>query len=346
MLRDMLTERVLEEALKAFEGTRVAILGDFYLDRYIIGTVETISREAPIPIVQIEKDTYSPGAAGNTALNVCDLGVQTYVVSVIGEDVAGEIMQKEFAKRGVDTSGMIVAADRHTPTYNKIYASAFHGQMQQVARFDRENKTGLSPKVEDLLIEQVERTLDEMDAIVVQDQTEVRGTGVITDRVIQTAARRKDKITVGDSRNRLTALKGLTAVVPNEYEGTVAAGVHKGGEEEITDEMVNQAGHRLLDILGSQYAMITRGEKGTTVFSKDKAPVLVPTVPAEGEIDVTGAGDTMTAAVAAGMAAGLSAEQAVALGNLGAGITVKKIGTTGTALPDELRAALRSRLQS
>ena len=340
----MLTQRRLEEALTAFRRTRVAVVGDLYLDRYVIGTAETISREAPVPVVRIEEDLYSPGAAGNTALNVRNLGVQTYVVGVIGQDVAGEIMRAQFAEHGVQTPGLIAAAGRHTPTYTKLYASSFHGVAQQVARFDRENRMGLSANAERQLLDQLGRVLNEMDAIVLQDQTEVAGTGVITDRVIQAVAARTEKITVGDSRNRLAALKGLTAVVPNEYEGTMAGGLRGEAGESISDEMVNEAGRRLLDLLGCQHVIITRGEKGCSVFSKGAAPVLVPTVPVKGEIDVTGAGDTMTAAVAAGMAAGLSVEEAVDLGNLGAGITVRKIGTTGTASPDELRAALASRL--
>lgn len=335
----MLSRERLEEALAAFGRVRVAVVGDFYLDRYVVGTAQEISREAPIPVVRVEQDVHSPGAAGNTALNVRALGARTYVVGVIGRDPAGETMRAELARLGVDASGLIGAADRHTPTYTKVYASSFHGQVQQVARFDRENTTGLSEETEAELVQRVARALKEMDAVVLQDQTEVAGTGVITQRVVQAAAARADRLSVGDSRNRLGGMVGVGVVVPNEYEATVAAGVHGGPGEPITDDRVNQAGQILLERLGSEHVIVTRGGRGATLFSRGRTPVAVPTVPAEGPLDVTGAGDTMTAAVAVGMAAGLDAEEAAALGNLGAGVTVRKLGTTGTATPDELRAA-------
>ena len=329
----------LIQMLDGFEGRKIAVLGDFYLDRYIWGNMEAISREAPVPIVRIEHDVYSPGAAGNTALNVRALGGAVYVVGVIGEDISGEIMRREFARRGIDDAALLTDRNRHTPTFSKIYAASYHGKRQQVARFDRENEGGIATDAEEELLRRVEDVLDEADALIVADYAEVPGTGTITDGILQAVgwiARARSKPSVGDSRDRIAEFAEFTAVVPNDYEAAMAAGVyrpHSSGD--IHDDTVIESGERLLERIGGEAVLVTRGERGMTVFRKE-GWIHVPTVPAQGEIDVTGAGDTVTAVIALALSGGVDLVRAAEIGNLAGAVTVGKLGTTGTATKEEI----------
>jgi len=336
----------LARILDGFEGRRIAVLGDFYLDRYIWGNMEGISREAPVPIVRVEQDVYSPGAAGNTALNVRTLGASVYAVGVIGEDIAGEIMRREFARRGIDDTVLLGDGERHTPTFSKIYAASYHGKRQQVARFDRENESGLSPAMEEALLDRLEETIHRADALIVADYAEVPGTGTVTDRVLREAgqiAQAGGTPSVGDSRDRIAEFAKFTVVVPNDYEAAMAAGVyHPHTSGDIDDETVIESGGRLLNRTDGESVIITRGERGMTVF-QGEGWTHVPTVPAYGEIDVTGAGDTVTAVIALALASGIDLVRAAEIGNLAGAVTVGKLGTTGTATKEEVLEMYRRR---
>jgi len=320
---------------------KIAVLGDFYLDRYIVGNMEAISREAPVPIVRVEQDQYLPGGGGNTTLNVRALGVQTYAVGVIGDDLSAEIMVREFEKRGVDTRFLIRDPNRITPTFNKIYASSYHGKKQQVARFDQENSEPVSPKDEKRLVEVVREEMSGWDAVIVDDYNEVQETGVVTGAVLEAVretARKHGKILVGDSRRRIQRFRDFTALVPNEVELAIGLGMP---ENALVDEQaVREAARRFLETVRPKYLIVTLGERGALVFQPGMEPQAIPTWPATGEIDVTGAGDTFAATLATAMAAGSDVVTAVTLANAAASVVVKKLYTTGTASPDEILARL------
>ena len=346
------SEQTLVEALSAFEGKRIAICGDFYLDRYILGVMEGISREAPVPIIQIEEDAYSPGAAGNTALNVRALEAEVLAVGVIGDDVAGEIMRREFDRRGICHVHLLTDPSRHTPTYTKIYASSYHGRRQQVGRFDRENREGLSSEMEDRLLDALKEAVEGVDGVIVVDQTEVTGAGIATPKLLRFLSGwaaesrlrfQEGRIVVGDSRKRINEFKGLTALVPNDYEATTASGFYEFHlDEDIGEEAVERAGAHLARTLGCEAVFVTRGQLGISVFEKEGSHTHVPTVPAEGEVDITGAGDTVSAAITLSLCAGLSFVEAAEIGNWAAGVTVKKLGTTGTASKEEIIQRFRT----
>ena len=339
-----LSTEELTRTLDGFKGRKIAVLGDFYLDRYIWGNMEGISREAPVPIVRVEHDVYSPGAAGNTALNVRALGAEVYAVGVVGEDIAGEIMRREFAQQGIDDTALLTDSARHTPAFSKIYAASYHGKRQQVARFDRENEDGLSPSIEKALLDRLEEVLGRADALIVADYAEVPGTGTITDRVLQEAGRTaqmRGTPSVGDSRDRIAEFAKFTVVVPNDYEAAMAAGVyHPHTSGDIDDKTVLESGRHLLDRTGGESVIVTRGERGMTVF-REEGWTHVPTVPAQGEIDVTGAGDTITAVISLALASRVDLAYAAEIGNLAGAVTVGKLGTTGTASRGEILAMHR-----
>jgi rfaE bifunctional protein kinase chain/domain len=341
-----LTKERLQELLAKFQGAKIVVVGDFYLDRYISGSMEAISREAAVPVVRIQSDVYSPGAAGNTACNLASMGATVIAVSVLGEDLSAEIMKKELAKRGIDTDHLLLVDTRHTPTFSKVYASSYHGKKQQVGRFDRENDSPIGEKAEARIVEVLEMISDECGAIVAADYAEIPGTGVATKPILDKVAaltRTKGIISVGDSRDRIGEFSDFTALVPNDYEAAMAAGVYRPHESlHISDETVLIAGRELSEITHCQMLIITRAERGMTAFAGTGKPIDVPTMPCGGEVDATGAGDTVTAAIALCLAAGADVVEAAELANLAAGTTVKKIGTTGWPTSDEILSAFES----
>ncbi len=326
------------DVFKKARNLRVAVVGDFYLDRYILGNMEAISREAPVPIVRIEQDQYLPGGAGNTALNVRALGVRTFAVGVIGDDLSAEIMLREFEKRGIDTRYLLRDPNRHTPTFNKIYASSFHGKKQQVARFDQENEEPISKKDEDKLLEALRQQMSQWDAVIVDDYNEVQETGVVTPRILEAVeqlSREHGTVTVGDSRLRIQRFRRFTALVPNEVELAIGLGI----DEDVvrTDEGLEKAGWELEELVQAEYLVVTLGENGARIFFREnRRTAHVPTWPARGEIDVTGAGDTFAATLATALAAGIDVVTAVTLANAAASVVVQKLHTTGTASPQEI----------
>ena len=334
---------IYEEILAKASELRIAVVGDFYLDRYILGNMEAISREAPVPIVRIEQDQYLPGGGGNTTLNVRELGVQTFAVGVIGDDLSAEIMLREFEKRGVNTQYLIRDPRRHTPTFNKIYASSFHGKKQQVARFDQENEEPISAEDENRLIEALEREMPRWDAVIVDDYNEVQETGVVTRRIleaVQDLARQHNVIIVGDSRLRIQRFRDFTALVPNEVELAIGLGLD---EAEVRDEKsLERAARELESVVHARYLIVTLGEKGARIFYRDPdRSDHVPTWPVRGEIDVTGAGDSFAASLTTALAAGADVLSATTLANAAASVVVQKLYTTGTASPQEILERLQ-----
>ncbi len=341
-----LTKKRLEEILAEFNGVKVAIVGDFYLDRYISGSMEAISREAAVPVVRIETDTYSPGAAGNAACNLASLGAEVIAISVVGDDLSGEIMKRELGLRGVRTEDLVAAENRHTPTFNKVYASSYHGKKQQVGRFDQENDCPIGARTEARLIEALELASRECRAIVVADYVEIPDTGVTTKAVLEKTAfltRSRNVLSIGDSRDRIAEFVGFSVLVPNDYEAAMGARVYRPHESKhISDETVLTAGRELKEITRCHTVVITRGERGMTVFPPMGKPIDVLTVPCTGEVDATGAGDTVTAAITLSLVVGADIVEAAELANLAAGTTVKKIGTTGWPTPSEILSAFDS----
>lgn len=334
----------LIEILDSFKGRRIAVFGDYYLDRYVHGVMEDISREAPVPIVRFKKggNIYSPGAAGNTAWNAADLGAEVYAIGVVGDDYAGKILMQELNLRGIDTSLMVVDPERITCTYEKTYAKSKYvktGEWQQVARLDAENDEKISEKTKEMLIGGLRSILGEVEAVIVVDQVEEEDMGAVTREVLEELkemASRSGKLFVADSRKRIGRFDRFGLIVPNDYEACEAAGLEEMyWREEITPEMVRRAGEILRERLGCD-VIVTTGERGMTVFARDGKVVDVPTVPARGEIDITGAGDTVTASVTLALCCGADLIEAAQIGNLAAGVTVKKVGITGTATREEI----------
>ena len=305
------------ELLARFDQKRVLVVGDIYLDENVFGTVTGISLEAPIPIFEVHERRHNPGAAGNAACNVAALGAKTYMVGVVGDDPNADIVRKEFAIRNVDTSGVVVDPNRATNTYGKLRAGGHNIPLQEVLRTDTPTPTFISGATEDQVISNIRERAPEVDAIVVGDQV----SSTITERVIAeiaACARKHNLLTVGDSRKRAAVMKGFDIVVPNDREAGIAVGI-----DVVDAPSLHAAAKELLK--SAKNALITRGPDGITIFAENGDIVDVPILPCE-VVDVTGAGDTVTAAVALTVISGGSLHDAAVIGNAAAGVAVAQPG--------------------
>ncbi len=338
-----LSKANMEKALEAAERIKIAVIGDICLDRYVLGDMVGISREAPIPIINILSDEYLPGGAGNTTLNGRGLGCQLYPISVLGDDLAADIISREFKRRSIHEEFMVRDSGRHTQSYTKVYASCYRGPYQQSARFDQKNYSPISRQSESRIRENLERAAERVDAIIVADYAEVAGTGIITDALyddIRALAKSGRVIMIGDSRERVGSMRHFTAIVPNDVEVAMTLYPNDYQTRPFQDEQhAAEYALSLQKMTDCRYVISTRGEKGALIAEADGRTTVVPTEKAEGAIDVTGAGDCFAATLAAALVAGLEITPAVRLANLAAGITVRKLNTTGIATPDEIRAA-------
>ncbi len=312
----MLPNRV-EELVSAFARARVLVVGDIYLDENVFGRVTSVSLEAPIPVFEVLDRRHNPGAAGNAACNLAAMGATTHMVGYVGADPNADIVLREFAARNVDVSGVVVAPDRPTNTYGKLKAGGHNIPMQEVLRTDTPAPTFLSGDTEDAVIARIRDIAPQVDAIVVVDQV----ASVVTERVLEavvSAAREHNLLSVGDSRGRIGKFAGFDVVVPNDREAGIGVGI------DVTDETTLAAAAEKLTRV-AKVAAITRGPAGVTVYRAGEAPITRPPIVAPHEVvDVTGAGDTVTAAITLARLAGADWAETAELANLAAGVAVRQ----------------------
>jgi D-glycero-beta-D-manno-heptose-7-phosphate kinase len=315
--------------VRAMKGRRVLVLGDVMLDEFLWGRVARISPEAPVPVVEITRQSFHLGGAANVAGNVRSLGGRAVVVGVVGTDTAAETIRTALAAGGVE-DGLVAEANR--PTTLKTRIVAHH---QQVVRADRELASAVPRATEDGLIEALGSALPTCAAVIVSDYQK----GVVTPRVMRrllSAARVAGVPVLVDPKVGHFPLYRRTAVVtPNQAEAEQATGVKIRSEADLLT-----AGRRILRLLGCDAALITRGEHGLSLFEPGRPARHVATAARE-VFDVTGAGDTVIATLALARAAGASLAHAAVLANFAAGVVVGKIGTA-TASPAEVLAAVQT----
>lgn len=311
----------LRTLLEGFPRAKVAILGDIMLDRYVWGDVNRISQEAPVPIVEVRRNSSRFGAAANVAENVASLGGRAILVGVVGDDEAGRELLSLLTGRGVDTDSVVTETSRPTTTKLRVIA-----QSQQVVRADSEVTTDVSGDVEARVIEGLRRAIADSDVLIVSDY----GKGVVTGATIAaaiSAARELGKMVCVDPKeSHFGSYVGVTAITPNQKEAGEAVGTT------ITDESSLLAvGTELLKRLEAECVVITRGEQGMSLFMSSGELVHLPTVARE-VFDVTGAGDTVVSALAVALAAGASMEEAAIIANHAAGLVIREIGTASVGL--------------
>jgi rfaE bifunctional protein kinase chain/domain len=311
---------------------RVVVVGDFVADEYVYGETERISREAPVLIVRYEASELKAGGAGNAAMNLAALGARVQAVGVVGDDPLGTALIDELEGGGVDVSGMVRVPRRATEAKTRILAGGRSTRRQQMLRLDRTPAAPLPDRAVRALASRLARAARGAGALLASDY----GSGVVGAEVmagLRRALAGGVPVCV-DSRYRLLEYRGLTMVKPNEVELEAASGVslsQAGGLE--------KAGRALLRKLGCQVVLVTRGRNGMSLFRAEAAPLHLPAHGSQDAVDVTGAGDTVAAAFAAGLAAGGGPELAARLANVAGALQVQKPGTA-TVSRAELAAEL------
>ena len=312
--------------IKSLAGKRVLVVGDLILDSYIWGKVSRISPEAPVPVVDVVRKTYALGGAANVGANVVSLGGRATVVGIVGADAAAARMADAMADAGIAFEA--IEGERPTTVKTRVIAHS-----QQVVRFDQESRDALSPQSLKALTACLKRMLKEHDAVVVSDYRK----GVVTQEVIRAAASaaRAGMFAALDPKvGNFHLYKGMSIMTPNLMEASQGSGM------EIADEAgVIRAGRKLMRITRSASMLITRGEGGMSLLH-DGMVTHIPTM-AKHVYDVTGAGDTVIAALTLARAAGASLEEAAVLANHAAGIVVGEVGTA-MATVDGLRKSIRA----
>lgn len=320
---------VLSVSLAGMAGARVLCLGDAMLDRYVYGTVDRISPEAPIPVMRVTGEAAMPGGAGNVAANLVGLGARTQFAAVIGDDEAGrELVQ--LAGRSIGAvEALIVEPGRPTTVKLRYVAAA-----QQLLRADRETAAPIADETAGRLCAAIEAALADCQAVVLSDYAKGVLRADVVARTIAAAAARGLPVVVDPKGRDFARYRGATVLTPNRKELAEASGLPVD-----TDAAVTEAARALLADCGVPAMLVTRGEFGMSVVTADGPPVHLHGEARE-VFDVSGAGDTVVATLSAALATGASLADAARLANLAGGIVVGKVGTA-VIHAEELAAALR-----
>ena len=338
----------LKRLIPRLRGKRIGVVGDLMLDRYLWGTASRISPEAPVPVVDYEGESECLGGAGNVAANLAALGAKVEMFGAHGSDEAGRAIQKCLQDAHVEAKGAIADAKRMSTVKTRVIA-----KHHQVVRVDRERREALRPETLERLLRFVFAALKRLDALVLSDYDKGLISDDFADRVLSAAHRLKVPVFVKPKTTRLYAYRGARAIVCNAKEAGFY--VTRALAEE---KSIEEAGRALLAHFGCSAVVITRGEKGMSVF-EETSPRHV-NIPATGlevtyarvgqpgiergatgrqVFDLTGAGDTVLSVLALGAAAGASLVDAAMLANIAAGVVVGKLGTASVS-PKELQHAV------
>ncbi|MGM0425766.1 MAG: D-glycero-beta-D-manno-heptose-7-phosphate kinase [Thermodesulfobacteriota bacterium] len=310
----------LKSYVDRFTQARVFVVGDIIMDEFLWGDVSRISPEAPVPVVNVNRETRMLGGAANVIRNMASLGARPVLCGVVGSDSAGEEILSALHRMRLRTDGVIRERERPTSIKTRVVA-----HQQQVVRFDRETLKEIEADSADQLLEFIKQNMEEMDAVVISDY----GKGVISDpmmtglnRLVRSVPGKSVIISVDPKIGNFEYYQGVDVITPNHHE----AGVYCGFA--ITDEAsLMRAGTRMLSTLNCRSVLITQGREGMTLFEQGGEVTHIPTV-AKRVFDVTGAGDTVIGTISLGLATGLDLKSAAILSNFAAGIVVGEVGTS------------------
>jgi D-beta-D-heptose 7-phosphate kinase/D-beta-D-heptose 1-phosphate adenosyltransferase len=317
-VQKILTRKRALEIIANFHQAGVLVIGDIMVDHFIWGKVSRISPEAPVPVVNVQKDSILLGGCANVLNSIHTMGGKVYVAGVIGADNVGKRLITELRKRKIETHGIIVDKGRPTTLKTRIVA---HGQ--QVVRFDKESKKMIAKANTSKILEYAKSLQNKIGAIVISDYNK----GVISKELVEGIKKIVKNsgifICLDPKQNNFSIYEGAHVITPNHHEAQRAAGM------EITNaDDLQRLSSALLKKFDFQAILITRGEEGMSLFEKGQK-IVHTYFPAQAKevYDVTGAGDTVIGVLALGLAAQAEMKEATCLANLAAGIVVAKIGT-------------------
>jgi D-glycero-beta-D-manno-heptose-7-phosphate kinase len=312
-----------------FAGASVVIVGDVMLDQFLVGRVDRISPEAPVPIVTFEREEWRIGGAGNVAHNVAALGGRVRLVGAAGPDAAGERLAAELRAHGIGTDGLVTDGTRRTTTKVRVVTN----RNQQVARIDYETDAQISGVVETALLARVAELVTDAQAVVVSDYLKGVVTRGLMTRLIELAQAQRIPLLVDPKIPHLEYYAGATFITPNHHEAEIAT--HRRIR---TDEDAQTGAHLLREHVGTDGVLITRGEHGMWLLDGEFDGRLAAT--AREVADVTGAGDTVIATLALALAAGATSSEAAWLANHAAGVVVGKFGPATVTTTELLEATV------
>ncbi|MCP4482677.1 MAG: D-glycero-beta-D-manno-heptose-7-phosphate kinase [bacterium] len=311
------------DLINKLQSVPILVVGDLMLDRFIWGNVSRISPEAPVPVVEVTKETYMPGGAGNVACNIDSLGCSSSLIGAINDDLFGKFFLEKYHNTNVDTSGIINFDDRTTIVKTRVIA-----HQQQVVRVDRENKKAIPDTIINKALEAIQNKLKTVKAVVLSDY----GKGIINDKVLEFTITQANKlnipILVDPKIGNFKKYKNITCITPNFLEA-------KQGMDRLkieTDQDIEKLGKDIKNTLKAKSILITRGEAGMSLFENTEISH-IPTV-AQEVYDVTGAGDTVISTLAVCLGNGLSIKDSAYISNIAAGIVVGKLGTATVTLAE------------
>ena len=331
-----LSLRRVRHLLATASRTRVLVVGDLMLDQFLWGRVSRISPEAPVPVVEFERESAMPGGAANVSRNLADLQASTDLIGVIGHDDAARKLKKLLIQQKIGCSGILASSARATSIKTRIVA-----HQQQVVRVDRETRGDLDDKTTRRLIGALHSHLDGTDAVIVGDY----GKGVVTQPLLEEIKRlcheRGVWLSLDPKPVHHLNLKNLSLITPNRKEAFELAEMtdEPRHRDPLSDELLQRVASKLLANLQPAVLLITLGDQGMLLCRREQPPFPIPTV-AQEVYDVSGAGDTVIASFTLAIAAGASPVEAAIFSNHAAGVVVGKVGTA-TVQPAELLASFR-----
>jgi len=325
-----MSSAVTLEAIESLAGARVAVIGDVMLDRYVYGDVERVSPEAPIAVLGVNHERTMPGGAGNVARNVAALGAEATLVALRGEDEAGREIELLLAGEERLTANLCIAEDRATSVKTRFVAAN-----QQLLRTDRDAPDAVDDATAAALLAAALAAVDQADAVVLSDYAKGVLDRTLIDAVIERAGARGVPVVADPKSLDFSHYRGVGVLTPNRAELQAATQI-----DVASDDQAAAAARQVIDRCGVEAVLATRGAEGMSLVSGAGTPVHIPTRARE-VFDVSGAGDTVVAALAVGMAAGLALEVAAELANVAAGVVVAKVGTA-VVHPADLIAALQT----
>jgi rfaE bifunctional protein kinase chain/domain len=336
MHRNTLSPARVKKVLQAATKTRVLVIGDVMLDQFLWGSVARISPEAPVPVVDFQRESFMPGGAANVARNLTALGVTTELFGAVGRDSAADQLRTLLGEQHIGCRGLIASPSRQTSLKTRIVA-----QTQQVVRIDRETRDGITPPLVERLLAAIRSQIRKTDAVIVGDY----GKGVVTQSLLnELKSLCRDHgvwLSLDPKPVHHLNLAGLSLITPNRKEAFELASLpdETRNANPLADKNLMLVAERLLNELRPAVLLITLGELGMLLCQRNQKPFHIPTI-AQEVFDVSGAGDTAIATFTLAIAAGASPIEAAILSNHAAGIVVGKVGTATTSAA-ELLASFR-----
>ena len=325
----------LQAILPRFAGRRIAVAGDLVADRYVLAEPLRLSREAPVVVARHTGERFIPGGAANAAWNLLALGAEVLPFGIVGQDLNGEGLTGLFRDRGVDVSGIVGTPGYRTIAKTRFLVGEVNRSKQQLLRVDEEPEGPPLAAARDAVRERLRDRIRDVDAVILSDYGYGLVDGVLLSTVLEGA---EGRVVTADSRYCIADFGGVTLATPNVHE------VEEAVQRPIrTDSDLEAAGRELHRRLGASALLLTRGNKGMSLFRTDLPRLDIPAIGTEEVTDVSGAGDTVTAVTTLALAAGADLEEAAWLSNLAAGVVVMKVGAA-TCSPAELAETLERHL--